>query len=252
MFVIPLTTIALLSHSGILITISTFLNFTMSAEILFQMNSGLYKANPQFTDLGQKIIKHSILMLDSIGLEQFTFKKLANKIESTEASIYRYFESKHQLLIYLVSWYWEWLSYLITTDLKNIEDPKQKLKIIIHNIAYATEENPSVEFVNESVLHRVLVSEGTKAYHTKAIDDENKEGMFGSYKDLVTKVADVVSEVNSSFKYPRSLASNLVEMSNNQAFFAMHLPSLTDISAEKSNDKKIETMLEYFAFKLLK
>jgi len=238
--------IVILSHKIVLIS-----SELMSAAILFELSPELYKTNPQSTDLGRSIIENSILMLDEKGLEQFTFKKLANEINSTEASIYRYFENKHQLLIYLVSWYWEWLSYLISNDLKNIEDPKQKLKIVIHNIVFATEDNPVIEYVNESILHKILIAEGSKAYHTKAVDDEYKDGMFQSYKALVRMIAEVITEVNPSFKYPRSLASNLVEMSNNQAFFALHLPTLTDIKAEKQKDKKIETMLEYFAFKLL-
>ena len=55
-------------------------------------------------------------------------------MKSTEASIYRYFENKHFLLIYLVSLYWEWVNYLIDIHVMNIRDPKQKLKIIIENM----------------------------------------------------------------------------------------------------------------------
>ena len=77
------------------------------------LNKRLFVRDPQNTALGKKIIKHSILLIDEIGFEAFTFKKLARRMSSTEASVYRYFENKHMLLLYLVSWFWEWVTYLI-------------------------------------------------------------------------------------------------------------------------------------------
>ena len=73
----------------------------MPVGIRIQLNDKLYLRDPQDTKLGRKIIKHGILLLDEIGLESFNFKKLALRIESTEASVYRYFENKHLLLTYL-------------------------------------------------------------------------------------------------------------------------------------------------------
>ena len=64
-------------------------------DIKFKLNESLYNRDPQDTDLGRKIIKHSIELMDEIGFEAFTFKKLAHRISSTEKSVYRYFENKH-------------------------------------------------------------------------------------------------------------------------------------------------------------
>jgi AcrR family transcriptional regulator len=223
----------------------------MSIEIKISLNNGLYLKEPQDSKLGRNIIKHSILMIDKFGFESFTFKKLAEEINSTEASIYRYFENKHLLLLFLVNWYWEWVSYLIGINTINVEDPKKKLKIIIHSFVYASKENPSVTYVNESKLHRIVISEGNKTYHTKEVDNENSKGFFKSYKDLAESVSNVISEINPVFKYPFSLATNLFEMSNNHIFFAKHLPRLTDISVEKNEVFEVESMLNYFANKLL-
>jgi AcrR family transcriptional regulator len=76
------------------------------ANIKIQVNSKTYVKDPETSDLGKKIIKNSILLIDEIGFEEFTFKKLGEKIGSNESSIYRYFENKHKLLVYLSSWYW--------------------------------------------------------------------------------------------------------------------------------------------------
>jgi len=223
----------------------------MSIEIKISLNEGLYLKEPQDSTLGRKIIKFSIILIEEYGFENFTFKKLAKKINSTEASIYRYFENKHLLLLFLVSWYWEWVMYLITINTMNVNDPKSKLRIIIHSFVFAYKENPSVEYVNESKLHNIVISEGMKAYHTKEVDEENSKGFFKSYKNLTNSVSQVISEVNPDFKYPYALATNLFEMSNNSIYFAQHLPRLTDISVNENDVKEVEKMLNYFVDKLL-
>jgi len=133
----------------------------------------------------------------------------------------------------------------------NVEDPRKKLKIIIHSFVSASKDNPSVDYVNESKLHNIVISEGGKAYHTKDVDDENSKGFFLSYKNLATTVSIVISEINSDFKYPFALATNLFEMSNNHIYFAKHLPKLTDISVKENDVNEVENMLNYFTDKLL-
>jgi len=186
-----------------------------------------------------------------LGFESFTFKKLANKINSTEASIYRYFENKHLLLLYLVVWYWNWVTFLIDYNTKNIEDPKKRLDIIIENFVDATKENPKVDFVNEKKLHKIIISESSKTYHTKSVDAENKEGFYRSYKALIQKVADVILEIDAEFPYPNSFASNLFEMANNQIFFAQHLPSLTNIKVKGENYEQVKSLLMFYKKKML-
>ncbi len=224
---------------------------SMSIEIKISLNEGLYLKDPQDSKLGRKIIQYSIIMIDEYGFESFNFKKLAKEIQSTEASIYRYFENKHLLLIYLVNWYWEWVSYLISINTMNVEDPKKKLAIILHSFVSAPQDNPGVAFVNESKLHNIVLSEGVKAYHTKEVDKENSLGFFKAYKDLACTVSKVIQEIDPNFEYPYALATNLFEMSNNHIYFAKHLPSLTDVSVQENDVNEVEHMLNYFVFKLL-
>lgn len=223
----------------------------MSIGIRISLNDGLYLRDPQDSDLGRKIIQQSILLIEELGFEAFNFKKLAVQIQSTEASIYRYFENKHLLLIYLVSWYWEWVSYLIEINTINIDDPKKKLQIIIHSFVFASKDNPAIPYVNESKLHDLLIAEGVKAYHTKEVDEENAKGFFKNYKQLASIVSKVVAEINPDFKYPHAFATNLFEMSNNHIYYAKHLPRLTDIDAGSDTLDEVEKMLNYFSDKLL-
>jgi len=212
---------------------------------------GLSLKDPLQSKLGRSIITHSIILLDEIGFEAFTFKKLAQKMGSNETSLYRYFENKHALLLYLVVWYWNWVSYLIDYNTMNITDPNRKLDLIIDNFVDAAKENPSVDFVNERLLHRIIIAESAKAYHTKNIDEKNKHGFFHNYKDLIQKVADVILEIDPNFPYPHSFASTLFEMANNEIYFAKHLPRLTDIKVGEEDYSEVNKLLKYYKHKML-
>ena len=223
----------------------------MSFGVSFKLNEKMFLKDPQDTDVGRRIIKNSIELIEELGFEGFTFRKLAQRINTTEASVYRYFENKHILLIYLVSWYWEWVLYLIEIGIMNVSKPADRLRIAIDRIIDASMENPAVDYVNEHLLHKIVIAEGSKAYHTKSVDAENKEGMFTSYKNLSHCLSKLISDVNPDFPYPISLASNLFEMANNQSFFAQHLPGLTDLKEKSKGNKDLKTLLEYFAFNLI-
>lgn len=218
------------------------------------INSNLCQKDPIQTELGRKIIQHSVLLIDETGLDQFTFKKLAKKIGSTETSIYRYFENKHLLFIYLLNWYWEWMKFRINLQTMNIEDPMRKLKIVLRIIVDSSRRNTETPYIDEDVLHNIVVREGIKAYHSKSVDEENEEGYFLSYKSLCKIIADILLEINPELKYPRSLASTLIETANNNIYFAQHLPRLTDIRDEEGagedlSDKVVE-LLEYMVLKM--
>jgi AcrR family transcriptional regulator len=219
--------------------------------IELDINEKLCLRDPQRTELGRRILKYSVLLLDEIGYDHFTFKKLAERIRSTEASIYRYFENKHMLLLYLVNWYWEWMKFRIELKIMNVEDAKERLRIAVSSMVDTTKRNAKVDFIDEDILHRIVVAEGSKAYHTKEVDAQNREGFFMSYKALCKKIADLVLAVNPNFPYPRALASNLLEMANNHIYFAMHLPRLTDVKPEEDVLSQVEELLLFFTFRML-
>ncbi len=227
----------------------------MSLAIQFTINPNLFLRDPLETKLGKRIIKHGIELMDEIGLESFTFKKLATAMGSTEASIYRYFENKHLFLTYLLSWYWEWVKFRIDFNSMNVTDPQERLKIVIKTIVDTIRLSTPAEYIDRDALHRIVVIEGPKAYHNKHVDTENRKGYFATYKSLTKKIADIILEIDPKFPYPRTHASNLVEMANNYLYFAEHLPGLTDISI--SPEKKdcmgdLENLLEYFILGIFK
>jgi len=218
------------------------------ATLLFKLNDHLYLRDPQHTLLGQSIVRASIDMIDRLGFEQFTFKKLAEEIDSTEASIYRYFENKHRLLLYLISWYWSWLEYRIDLFTSGITDPKEKLKSCLHVIAEEKKIDPNFEFINEEALYHIVVAELDKTFLTKWVDDDNKEGLFGGFKTLCNKIAGWVTEVNPQYPYPNSLVSTILLTAKQQVFFASHLPSLTNIKTNVNSSVELERFLETILF----
>ena len=206
----------------------------MIAKLQIQLNSALYLRDPQSSDLGQKIVKESIFLINRIGFESFTFKKLSAEIGSTEASIYRYFENKHRLLVYLISWYWNYVEYRISFETHNISNPEEKLRIAIRMMSEKLEDDDNFPGISEAVLQQIVINESDKTYLTKNVDEINKEGVFKGYKSLCETIASYMTEINPKFKFPRSLTSTCLEAAHQQVFFAEHLPRLSDI--KKGND----------------
>ena len=212
------------------------------ATISFKLSSKLYVRDPHTSDLGHRIIQSSIDLIDQVGNENFTFKKLAEAIQSTEASVYRYFENKHKLLLYLIDWYWTWVEFRIAMNLQNILSPEQKLNIALRALVEEKQVDPDIPFVNEQKLQRIVISEFEKTYLTKDVDLDNKDGLFLPYKSLCKTIASIITEINPDYKFPNSLVSTILLSINHQLYYASHLPSLSDISA-KSKDRHEELCL---------
>ena len=211
----------------------------MKPQLQIRMNEALYLRNPESSALGKSIIKYSVEMIYAQGIEAFTFKKLAAEIGTTEASIYRYFENKHKLLVYLTAWYWGWLEFQISFHTNNIKEPAVKLKRVIKLLTSTVLDDKQTHHINESFLHQIIIAEGSKAYLTKQVGEDNKQQFFKPYKDLCAVIGHIISEVNPKYKYPKSLATTIVEMAHFQNFFMNNLPSLTDFGKTKEESEII-------------
>ena len=113
----------------------------LHGRVAISVNENVFLKDPTGTELGRRIVRASIDLIDDLGFEDFTFKKLALAIGSTEASVYRYFENKHNLLAYLTMWYWGWMEYRIVMSTLNIEDPKVRLRNAIKALTESIEED---------------------------------------------------------------------------------------------------------------
>lgn len=196
--------------------------------IKITVNEKTYIKDPESSDLGKRIVEHSIILIDCMGFENFTFKKLGTEIGSNESSVYRYFESKQKLLMYLTSWYWGWLEYRLVFATNGIPDAKEKLGKAIEIVTQNTVKDSIFSHINEELLNKIVINEFSKSYLTKEVDDKNKEGYFSVYKRLVTRISEMVQAVDGAYVYPLSMASTIIEGSLHQHFLKDHFLSMTD------------------------
>ncbi|KEO73971.1 TetR/AcrR family transcriptional regulator [Anditalea andensis] len=223
----------------------------MEIDIHFPSNDKLYLKNPEQSKLGQKIIAKSTTLIKDLGIEEFTFKKLAVEINSNEASIYRYFENKHNLLVYLISFYWEVLNMKIQFSISSISNPKDKLSKLIDVLVNIEEAGPVVKNKDLSTLHEIVVSESAKAYLTKKVDKECQAGFFQSYEKLVDTISGIFMEVNRDYEFPRALACNLVETTYEQFYFSEHFHGLTELQEPAGSLPLVKRFLQSLMYSVL-
>ncbi len=222
----------------------------MDFQVSFKVNEKLYLRDPESSDLGKLIVKSSIDLIYELGFEQFTFKKLALEIQTTEASVYRYFENKHRLLLYILNWYWCYMEFLVIFRLQNVTDAKLKLTTVVNLLSNDLEESSGKFDYNKKFLNQIVISESSKAYLVKDVREINKDEVFKPYKDLFSRIAEIISEYNPNYEYPRSLSSTLIETSHTHQFFSGFLPKLTDIKENTSLNFTF-LFLENLVFKVL-
>ena len=207
---------------------------TILSSLRIQVNDKIYLKDPESSALGKKIIKEGILLIDEIGFDCFTFKKLGAKIGSNESSLYRYFENKHKFLVYLSSWYWSWIEYKMLLATTNVACPMEQLLKAIAVITEKIEDDDTTLHVNESVLNKIIIAEFTKTFLTKEVDEENREGFFTIYKRIINRMVDIVTMVDPEYPYPKSLVSNIVEGGLHQHFLRDHLQTITNCNEKIS------------------
>jgi len=214
-------------------------------KIQINVSSDTYLRDPNGSNLGRKIISNGIDLIDELGFEGFTFKKLGKKIGSPESSIYRYFESKHMLLVYLTNWYWSWIEYKLVFSTINLSSSEQKLEKAIKILTESTKKDDLFSHINGAALDRIIMNEGGKTYHIKEVDAENKKGYFKVYEQVVKRVSEIVLELNPKYQYPHMLITTVIEGAYLQSFFAEHIPTLTDV------DDKHKSIISEFYTKLV-
>lgn len=222
----------------------------MDFLVNFRVNGKIYLKDPESSAIGKEIVKKSIDLIYKLGFEQFTIKKLATEINTTEATIYRYFESKHRILLYILNWYWSYMEFLLLFKLQNVKQPKEKLKIIVELLTNELPASSGLYDYDKSSLNQVVIAESSKVYLIKEVAEINKDEVFKPYKDLCAKISEVIKEYNPNYKYPKSLSSTLIEASHQQQFFSINLPRLTD-NKSKNNVEFTSQFIQDMLFRVL-
>lgn len=213
-------------------------------QVRLQLDPKFHLKDPTTSELGASIVGTSILMIDEMGYEAFTFRKLADRIGTTEASVYRYFKNKHRLLVYLIAWYCSWMEYRLMLATINVVDPRERLRLALQELTRPITPDDLVPHVDEAALYRVVVAESSKAYLHRDVTGENRDGLFLGYKRLCRVVADIIRVVSPTYPYPVALVSTVVESSHLQRYFAEHLPRLTDVDPTRTDGSTAEFLTD--------
>lgn len=223
----------------------------MQFKIKIHTSDRLALRDPEDTALGRRIVRQGLLLIHQLGLEAFTFKKLAAELGTTEASLYRYFENKHRLLLYLLTWYWNYLEYLVVFNLNNLDSSEEKIHRIINLLVRELPDGFDDSGIDKKALHQIVVAESSKAYLTREVNEINQSQLFKPFKDLCGRIAEVFKEYNPEYPFPRSLSSTLLEMAHFQYHFMLNLPSLTDFGQDK-REENVVAYLENLVFSALR
>jgi AcrR family transcriptional regulator len=229
----------------------------MTALIRMQVNPSLYLRDPEETDLGRRLVAQAILLIEKLGFEKFTFKKLAEELGSTEASMYRYFESKHKLLSYLLSWYWSRMDYLIDYQTNNIQDPVAKLHIALEVLTQSSGspdapqvDDPANTYVNEAALHHIVTLEATKTYVPKDLRKEDRESLVTDYERLCERIAKFIREIDPAYKHPKTLVTAIIHTIQRTSLYTELYPSLTEIRKGERREE-LRDFVEHLSFSAL-
>lgn len=207
----------------------------MKLKLSFNVNESTFLRDPEKSDLGKEIVKKSIDLIHKIGYEQFTFKKLMIEVGTTEASIYRYFENKHKILLYIINWYWNFISYKIVFGIQNKTNQVDKLNTIVEIICHQDNQKFDCNY-DINLLNQIAIQESNKSYLIKDVDEKNESEVYLSFKELCNIIAEVILENKPDYIYAHSLSTTILETALQQNFFIHHLPRLTDIKLNQNEN----------------
>jgi AcrR family transcriptional regulator len=207
---------------------------TLTQHIELQIPNCLFQKNPRETEIGNKLVETATHLIAQLGLEQFTIKKLALETGCTEATVYRYFENKHQLMLYIMNIFWGWQEYLLVFSTQNIHNESEKMKRAIALLA-----NPDFgflpyrKFANSVLL--AAINEGVKIHIIRNLKDEIENGSMAAYRNLAQRIAGLIKSFDKTYAYPHALAMQLMDAAIHQQFCHRYLRGVSEAALNKEH-----------------
>jgi AcrR family transcriptional regulator len=201
--------------------------------VVLKPDPALSLRDPEGTELGRAVLVEGLALMNELGLESFTFRKLASKVGSTEVSLYKYFPNKQRLLQYYFQLYWLWLRQMCGREVERARDPREALQRTIEAICGVWPKDAPELQLEPAALRLLVIHEGMKSYLHKKVDEDNARRLFAPYKELSAFFAERLTDCRASVPMPRSFATTVIEMAHSLPFAMEHLPSLTELSNRK-------------------
>ncbi|HQV50815.1 MAG: TetR/AcrR family transcriptional regulator [Flavobacteriales bacterium] len=193
-------------------------------------DTSLHLRDPAASAVGGRILSEGLALMNELGLEAFTFRKLADRAECTEATIYNYFTNKQRLLQYYFQLYWMWLDTHCQQEGHTLTDPWARVQGDIHALCGIWSKDALAAQLDPVALRDLVLVEGSKSFMHRNVDEDNKLKLFQPYKDLCSHLAKELKACDRSCKHPRTFATTLIEMAHSLEFAMDHLPALTELS----------------------
>ena len=210
-----------------------------------ELAPSFYKKNPTSSALGKRIVSSGLDLLNSKGYLHFTFKELAEKTKSTEASIYRYFDSKEQFLAYCSGAYWVQLKHRLGMYTLNIPDSKTYFERTLDVLLNELQDEQYMLLANKDFAR---FRESSRRYGLSILgilsDSKSRDELSADYASLMREVyqfiEDAIEKVlpNSGFKdiIASSILSKTHMQSSKAKFLSEHLSNDQEINAKRVRD----------------
>lgn len=209
----------------------------MNLHFQVHIPSRMAQHDPSHSRTGLKILNTAIQMIADEGYEVFHLSKLAEKADTVESTVYRYFENKHKLLLYISGWYWAYLDFSIDYETRETGDSQQILQKAIELMAGKNLPKNTDLIGDPLLIHRIIIMEFSKIYTTQMAHEDNKEGYFVYFKTFVNKIGNILADSMPNYKFTRSFAFLLVSGIYQQAHVAEKLPALSDYEQKEPMDE---------------
>jgi len=207
-------------------------------------DASLHLRDPAASAIGERILSEGLVLMNELGLEAFTFKKLTEHADCTEATIYNYFPNKQRLLQYYFQLYWMWLDTHCQQEGRSVPDPWERLKGDIRSLCGLWSKDAMAAQLDPTALRELVIVEGSKSFLHRNVDEDNKLKLFQPYKDLGAHLASEIKACDRKCKLPRTFATTLIEMAHSLEFAMAHLPALTELSDGGDRNKLAKFLIE--------
>lgn len=201
----------------------------MSVHIDIDISKNLSIKDPFSSELGKKIVINGLSLINHYGFEDFNFKKLAVACSTTEASVYRYFNNKVQLLAFLTAYYWNWTEYLTELYCNAAKSPKAKLTVLINVICNHEISPENINGIQYNDLHQLINCEWQKLIYNKETKLIPANAAFEDYKRFKKMASAILTDLNKNLKEPQAIITTIIITANTQLFFSKKFQTLSSI-----------------------
>ena len=88
----------------------------------------------------------------------------------------------------------------------------------------------TASLVDEVLLQEIVCEEAMKLFSKNWESIAEKKGYYSAYTSLCDRIAKIITKADKNYKFPKALASTLIDASQRQFYFTKHIHSLTDVN----------------------